>query len=193
MIIYCINRNDRPERLARTREELAKQSLNAHRVSAIINTPGWVGCRESHLKVIERHAKNSAFMIIEDDIAFLNDYEPWVTMAMSQLPSDWDMLYLSASPKTPQERYSNNLFRLRGAVCAHAIIYHPREGGAVEYILSHREDIKKIDRYYADTVQLLFNCYITAPIICTQWQHSSDTCQRTDSSTIYKNYIQYCK
>lgn len=194
MNVYVINRLDRPDRFSHTREELSKQGLNARRFEALIETPGYLGCRDSHLSLIELHKNEKTYAIIEDDIQFINDYHPFVQMAVSELPTDFDMLYLGASPKAPQERYSDSLFRLRGAVTAHAIIYHPRPGGAVEYILSHREEIVKIDRFYADVVQPLFKVFCVYPMICTQvYGLQSDTCRRADTSTIYRNYRKFCR
>ncbi len=195
MNTYVINRSDRPERYAHVREELRKQGMNARRFDAVINSKGYIGCKESHLAIIEKCKTDVAFMILEDDVVFLEDISPYLNDAIRQLPHDYDMLYLGASPKSPQERYSDNLFRLRGAYTTHAIIYHTRPGGAVEYILRHKAEIKKIDVFYAEYIQSLFNVYVTYPMFCTQRDYNgkSDTCSRVDVSTIQKNYNQHCR
>ena len=109
-----------------------------------------------------------------------------------QLPSKWDCLYLGASPKEPQVRYSDNLFRLNNAHVTHAIIWHNRKDGAVDYILEHRNEINKIDDYFAKVIQPRFNCFVIYPMLCTQKQTKSDTCGRSDVSTIVNNYNRYC-
>ena len=169
--------------------------MNARRFDAVIDKKGYVGCKLSHLAIIEKCRTDVAFMILEDDCVFLNDMNPYVEEAIRQLDPQWDMLHLGASPHSPQERYSENLFRLRGAYTTHAIIYHPRENGAVDYILRHKGDIKKIDVYYAEYIQSLFNVFVVYPMILTQRDYNgqSDTCSRCDTKTIEKNYNQYCR
>jgi GR25 family glycosyltransferase involved in LPS biosynthesis len=133
-----------------------------------------------------------AFQIFEDDVLFLDDYHTLVEKALMELPPDWDALFLGASPQENQERYSPHLFRLKNAKCTQAIIWHNRENGAVDWILSHRSDIGKIDRYYYETIFPKFNCFLIYPLLCTQTQFDSDTCGRSDVSTIQKNYNLYC-
>jgi hypothetical protein len=128
---------------------------------------------------------------LEDDVQFLQPLDA-LYKSIAQLPEDWDCLYLGASPQEPQERYSKNLFRLKNAWCTHAILWHPRDSGAVGYILGHKGDIQKIDVFMADVIMPEFNCFITYPMVATQKQTQSDTCKRSDVSTILKNYNKFC-
>jgi GR25 family glycosyltransferase involved in LPS biosynthesis len=195
MEIFVINRDDRPERLMDVRSELEKQGLNAHRFDAIVNKQGFIGCRNSHLAVMEKCRNESTFMILEDDATFL--YEKYYTQlfikaAMIQLCSDWDALFLGCSPQEQQEHYSNNLYRLRNAKCTHAIIWHNRPNGAVEYILAHKTDIGKIDRYLYEVIMPMFQIYCVYPMLVTQKQTKSDIAHRSDCSSIERNFIKYC-
>ena len=189
---YVINLDKRVERWYYVREHLHDMEISPVRFSAIESKPGWVGCRDSHLRILSMTPPNDIVAIYEDDVKFL---EPWETVltSISQLPISWDCLYLGASPKQPQERVSENLFGLKNAHVTHAIIWNRREGGAVEYILSHANDIRKYDDYLATVIQPRFNCYVTYPICVTQIQFPSDTCGRSDVSTIEKFYNLYCK
>ena len=194
MNIYVINRSDRPQRLSDVREELSSQNLNAHVFSAVIAKPGWVGCTESHLAIMEKCKGEKTYMILEDDVRFrFANIMWWVSGNMEALPSDWDCLYLGGSPQEPQEKYSDKLFRARHVKCTHAIVWNNRPNGAVEYILSHRSDIKKIDVYLANVIQMNFNCFLARPLLATQHQYLSDTCKKSDVSTIITNYFKYCK
>ena len=193
MITYVINRSDRPQRLRDTIEELKRVDLNAKRFSAIINKRGWKGARDSHLAVMELCKDENMFMVLEDDVKFLSPPNGLIDTAMRQLPDDWDMLYLGCSPQKPQERYSDNLFRVNHAWCLHAVIWHNREGGAMEYMLNHRGDINKIDVYLSEVIHPLFNCFTIFPMVATQRvTGESDTCHRSDVSTIEINYTKYC-
>ena len=191
---HIINRPDRPDRLAHAREQLSLQGLNARLFPAFITKPGYIGCKQSHLAIMEKCKTDVSFMILEDDILFLQNFNDVIDEAIRELPSDWDCLYLGASPKQPQERYSDHLFRLKNAHVTHGIIWHTREGGAIEYILSHKDSIKKIDDFFANVIQPLFNCFLVYPMMATQTSNfKSDTCTRSDVSTIERNYNLYCK
>ena len=194
MVAYVINRNDRPQRLRDTIEELKKANLNAKRFKAIINKKGWKGCRDSHIAVMELCKDENMFMVLEDDVKFLCPPNDLIDIAMEQLPEDWDMLYLGCSPQKPQERYSENLFRVDHAWCLHAVIWHNRVGGAVEWIIAHKSGIPKIDVYISDIIHPRFNCFTIFPMVATQRvTNQSDTCLRSDVLTITNNYQKYVK
>jgi hypothetical protein len=192
--IYIINRADRPERLTDIRQQLAFQNLNAHRFEAVIDRQGWKGCVLSHLAVMEKCKKEIVCLVLEDDCIFLNDINPYLQLAIEQMPKTWDMLMLGGSPQQPQERYSDNLFRVRNVKTSHAILWHTRFNGAVEWILRNREQAEnmKWDVFLMEWIQSCFNCFITYPMILTQKQGKSDISRRTDCSTIEKNFNKYC-
>ena len=193
MKIFIINRADRPERLAHAREELQRNGLNAHRIEASIETHGWKGCRDSHLRILEENNNERYFIIIEDDLQILDGFHQTMVNAINELPADWDMLYLGANPCKEQEIYSPYLYRLNGAYCTHAIVWHPRPNGALEYVLEHKDEILKIDVFFSNVLMPKFNVFLTKPMIVTQKQFQSDTCQRSDVSKIQENYNKYCK
>lgn len=194
MQIYAIHREDRPQRLDYLRKELTLAGINAHIFPAIIDKPGWKGCAQSHLKVLEKCGLNETIMILEDDVKFrFPDPMLWIKTAMSDLSLDWDCLYLGGSPQETQEKFTDHLYRARNVKCAHAIIWRNRRRGAVEFILNHQTDIRKIDDYFSQVIQPLFNCYMMRILLCTQTQFKSDTCHRSDVSTIEKNFKLYCK
>lgn len=193
MTTYLINREDRPQRLAHAREQLQTQNLNAHVFKAIVGSPGWKGCATSHLSIMERCRNEETFTVFEDDVLFLGDYHSAVELAMEELPHNWDLLSLGCSPQEPFERYSEHLFKMGKSFTTHAIIWHTRYNGAVEHILSHKRDIKKIDVFFSEFVYPNFNCFVSYPLLVTQAQFKSDTCTRSDVSTIEKNFNKYCQ
>jgi hypothetical protein len=116
-----------------------------------------------------------------------------VAEAIKDLPSNWDMLYLGISPTQKCERFSPHLFKVRGGYTTHAIIWNNRHGGAVEYMLKHRKEIMKIDVFISSIIHKIFKCFVIFPILCTQNANfHSDTCRRSDISTIIKNYNKNC-
>jgi GR25 family glycosyltransferase involved in LPS biosynthesis len=190
MKTYVINLDKRADRWIVVREHLAELGFKVTRFTAIEG--GWRGCRDSHLGVMELCKDEDRFLIFEDDVLFLEDVN-YINTAMMQLPPFWDCLFLGASPQEPQERYLDNLFRISNSKCTHATIWHNRENGAIEYILSHKEDILKIDDYLSEIIFPNFNCFLIYPLLVTQRQTQSDTCGRSDISTIVKNYNKFCK
>jgi GR25 family glycosyltransferase involved in LPS biosynthesis len=62
---YVINLDRRVERWQYVREHLADLGIKVIRFSAIDTKPGWVGCRESHLRILELCKDEEIFCIFE--------------------------------------------------------------------------------------------------------------------------------
>ena len=187
---FVINLDRRPDRWIAVKEELENNGFSPYRVSAIDNK--WKGCRDSHLYVLESAFDLNSFFVFEDDVEFIGHVGA-IRNAINQLPKDWDCLYLGASPQSSQERVSQNLFRISNSWCMHAIFWHNRIGGAIEYILKNRDKIGKIDVFMSTEIMPKFNCFLVYPIVCTQREtNTSDTCTKSDVSTIKRNYDKHC-
>jgi len=191
MKAYVINLQSRTDKLI----NFYKNDLpfKVQRFNAIIDSPGDNGCAKSHLSIIATQ-KEFPFVIFEDDCVML---QPWseVEKAMSQLPDNWDALWLGATLTHPLKRYSDNLFRLRRAYTTHAIIYNSAR--ITDYILKNFR-VKKtksiIDLFYFSDVQDRFNCFITYPLIATQSEGISDVAKKeTDSWIIEESYNKYTR
>jgi len=144
MNTYCINLKNRKSKWNRVQPEAAKLNIEPIRFDAIFNTNGHLGCMMSHTKLLEE-IEEDIFMIIEDDIKVLGTRED-LDKAVEQLPDGWDILYLGAHVKEPLVRFSDNLFRIKGAMANHAIMYN-NQNGVVDYILEHH--YMPIDNFYA--------------------------------------------
>lgn len=175
MEAYVMNLESRPDRMI----EFSKNNIpfKVQRFNAIKTDPGWIGCTQSQLEIIKKQ-NCYPFAIFEDDCLLLDSWNK-ITKAMRQLPRDWDALWLGATLMSPIERYSRNLFRLKNALCAHAIIYNSRL--ITQYILNNyevffnnSEERHTLDKFYADDVQGKFNCFIIDPIAATQRSGYSD-------------------
>jgi glycosyl transferase family 25 len=189
-----INLESRPERMVEFRKNVFP--FDVERFSAFKTDPGWFGCTESHIAAI-RMQKELPFIVFEDDCVLL---QPWsvVELVMSQLPPDWDMLWLGATNVRSVERYSNNLFRMKGAYCAHACIFNSQR--VVDYILNNYKRFMQscegtdhrpvIDVFYVCEVQEKFNCFITDPITAAQVVTYSDIELKVNDYTPYINNVQ---
>lgn len=131
-------------------------------------------------------------MIFEDDVKFLADPMHPLAEVAAELPPEWDMLYLGISPNKPYVRHSAHLFRVNGGYTTHAILWHNKKGGVVEFILKNKMDIAKWDVYLSSVIHPKFNCFVIYPMLCTQRDTGqTDTCKRSDASSILKNYKKY--
>jgi hypothetical protein len=198
MTNYLINLKRREDRLESAKREFENQDSSFYVFTAFDMMPGWLGCLRSHLQILRDHRERhkpmpSEFAIFEDDVKFrAHPVMVVILPIMDELPPDWDMLYLGCSPQEPFERYSEHLYKMGKNHTTHAIIWHYRPGGAIDYILSKDWDMK-YDLLLSEYIHPKFNCFCTYPLLATQHQTSSDCCKRSDLSTIEHNYKKYIR
>jgi hypothetical protein len=175
---WVINLDHRPDRL----EAFQKQNFPFHieRFSGIIDKDGEVGCKKAHLGILTKQHK-FPFVVFEDDCQLINDC-CYVDKAMQQLPENWDMLYVGANLQEPLERYSENLFHLHGAWCAHAIIYNSQR--VVDYIVENKDKKAALDDLCKTEVEKKFNCFVVYPMVAIQ---------RGSNSNVVPGYRDYRK
>jgi GR25 family glycosyltransferase involved in LPS biosynthesis len=178
---WVINLDERPDRMELFKEN--KFPFEVERFSAIKADPGWIGCTQSHLAILNK--SEVPLIIFEDDFVFIESWNK-VEKVMSQLPEDWDALYLGATLMKYTERYSENLFRIKEGLCAYAIIFNSKR--LVNYIISNFDSYetimrKTIDVFYAYDVQQKFNCFVVHPLIGTQRAGYSDIEKRVTDYT----------
>ncbi len=191
MKAFVINIDNRPERYVQFKEN--NLPFDVERISAVVDEPRDNGCAKSHLGIIAQ-GHPLPFFVFEDDCLMLHPW-PMVEDAMSQLPDNWDMLWLGATLTRRISRYSENLFRLKGGLCTHAMAYGSQR--VIDFILNNfrvRKEKSIIDLFYATEVQERFNCFIVYPIIATQREGYSDVAlKETGSWIIKKTYEDYTR
>jgi hypothetical protein len=111
--VFCINRDDRPERWNVVEARFAAAGLAVERFSAITPRPGpqatilpgtaeerWqaavTACAASHVAAVREADRRGArgVFLFQDDVAFHPQFESTLRLWMAELPPDWDMLYL---------------------------------------------------------------------------------------------------
>lgn len=136
----------------------------------------------------------------EDDVIFRPvDH---LDKALSQLPEDWDILYLGANitsmvfgiDQFPPVRYSDYLYRVRKAWTTHAVAYSRR---IVDIIVRHYpvNEFHMYDNWLNESILPNYKCFLINPMIC--WQrpgHSDLWGQETDytGAFIYGDKIMEC-
>ena len=190
MRVYCINLDNRKERWDQTQEEMKVLGATPIRFSATLKRRRHSGCISSHMALWKQVKDEGIVMVIEDDILFLDNAKENFETALSQLPEDWDMLYLGATLNEPLERVSDNLLRLKRGWACHAIVYN-NQNGVLDYLLKEMVD-NKIDIFMADVIQEKFNCYMCYPMVATQRPGISDITRKyTDYNKIMRRYRKY--
>lgn len=120
---------------------------------------------------------------LEDDVVFRDHAH--LQQALSELPDDWDVVYLGANllcwnrDDDPQpERYSEHLFRVHQAWCTHAIGFSRR---VVPFILENQPDFSSqmIDNWISAQLPRL-NAFVVAPMVAYQRPHHSAIWNRFD-------------
>lgn len=189
--IFVINLARRPDRMEHFNGEMKRIGVTKYeRFNAIDPGPhlGNHGCSASHRAVlnliIERGLKTA--FIFEDDAAvrpqFRDSFHDEFSAAMRDLPSDWDMVYLSGHyAEKPRARISPRIILMGEmktttaygvtAKSAHELAARIPEGTG-----------DSIDNLYAGYNRTA-RCYITQPRLFVQYHNYSDL-QRRDMNNI---------
>jgi GR25 family glycosyltransferase involved in LPS biosynthesis len=70
-----------------------------------------LGCVLSHIEVIEKAKAQQlpCVLIFEDDVTFPLDFDFRFQQCLNDLPEDWDLFYLSGTPKTTPQPISEHV------------------------------------------------------------------------------------
>ena len=123
--IYCINLDSRPDRLKLFDEEAKKGGFQYERIMGVEG--GAPGATLSHLYTCmmakEENFGNHA--VFEDDAVFSPHFNAVFAKAFSELPAEWDILFLGGNYGL-YARYSENLLRIKNSMCFHAMVINKR-------------------------------------------------------------------
>jgi GR25 family glycosyltransferase involved in LPS biosynthesis len=112
--IYCINLDKRPDRYEDCLIEFKLLNINVERVSGVDGTKlyregmgigvGNYGLVQTQMKIINDaiNKKYKSFLLLEDDVMFIDGFYDKFEKKINSLPDDWDLLYLGG----------NNLFHM---------------------------------------------------------------------------------
>ena len=129
--IVCINLDERNDRWASVQREFVRAELGnrVERFSAIKNALGHIGCRDSHLAVIQSAKQNDLgnILILEDDIVFSDDCVEYLKQALIEIEQfkEWHILYLGANVDpgcTHLKKVSPTLVQTDFALATHAYL-----------------------------------------------------------------------
>lgn len=183
---YCLNL-DRNEatRWVLVKQEFERVGLHVERINCIESPDNrFISFNQSHYNTVKRgYATGAPFAIFEDDVMF----DPmWrhVQEAFSELPEDWDSLFLGCNFHSDWDwpsRYSQHLALLPNALMSHAIIYSPK--GAKFVIDNFNPDIITAENpVYDEWIRVNMmprgRTFVVNPMICYQRPNFSNVWDR---------------
>lgn len=187
----CVNLDRRPERWRRMREKLARHGVRGVRRFAALDgealdlpahwthTPGAYGCLKSHVEVVReaREMNAPSVLIFEDDVVFDDEFGKKFGQQVSQLPRDWDMLYLGALHKDEPAAAGANLVRLTRSNSTYAYALRETVYDAFIELNERAEDVLDNNCF---ELQRRFNCYCFMPHLAWVETDYSDAQRRIE-------------
>lgn len=179
MKIVVINLEKRIDRLAEMKAQAKELDFTFERFEAIAGKGnphlrnGQWGCYQSHKAILERC---ETLMVMEDDCILMPDYKEKLVECMSELPEDWDILYLGGW-KVHTEPYSDNLLRAERVLTTHGYIVRDK---FTHTLLNEMKNIDKVDVCFARTPG---NKFICNPILAVQRESYSDVENEVTNNT----------
>lgn len=193
--IYYINLDSRKDRNEQAMSEFVKMGIadKVQRVSGTIHENPATGCHLSHATCLADAMLNGVenILIFEDDVEFFENASENLMLSLSDLPLEWDMLYLGANlDRYPAYRHSEHLVKITGAYATHAYAINKTMFEKL-YEINVAEDTIHNDVTYAETIHPNYQCFLTYPLVAGQRDSYSDI-QRTmmSSNQMFKERVE---
>jgi GR25 family glycosyltransferase involved in LPS biosynthesis len=176
--IYCINLDERTDRWEQAKKEFDKLGIsNVKRFSAIKHEKGAIGCRESHLNIIQE-AKNLGLkniLVFEDDVLVIENHLNEIENTLNELKNiEWELFYFGATvdPNVGKlTKETNNLVLTNFAYTTHAYAIN---NSIFDFILSEAPFHPIIDVFYCRQIVPRNKSFIMNPMLCIQQESYSD-------------------
>lgn len=187
--IELINLAHRTDRFLQSMDELRKYGIRPLVCRAIKCENGQEGISKTLRSLFETYVQsNRPLLVFEDDCKMVVtpwEFESVLEMALLELPTNWDMLYLGANLPDPKQvsEYSAHLLRTTRALALHAVAYSPQ---CMSLILNLPESLP-IDLLFAEQIHPRGGTFVTYPLLCTQRPGHSDIENR---HTEYSHFIE---
>lgn len=136
---------------------------------------GALGCWDSHKRLLKKiiDLNLDYCLILEDDVVFCEDFEKKFNKVLSELPTDWDMLYLGGWNQNPPIKFSENLNLAEKVYTTHSYMITKKFVPKILHELENNTSTFKVDVLYGQ-IQQGNKCFITNPILCWQRPGFSD-------------------
>jgi GR25 family glycosyltransferase involved in LPS biosynthesis len=187
--IYCINLEHRSDRWELALNEFKKIGIEngVIRFNAVYNKEnGALGCRDSHLKVIQDAKDNNyeRILIFEDDVLFLDNDISLIENTLDQLNEfDYDIFYLGATVAPnigffTQE--SENIVKTNFAYTTHSYSITSKN---YDFILKNSINYGIVDVFYNQFIVPLGKSYVANPMLTIQQSDNFSDIEKTKSES----------
>ena len=179
--IWCINLDSRIDRWSECQQEFDKLGIKdrVNRFSAIQMKDSRAACSLSHLTLIKmaQQKKLKNILILEDDVSFIDDTIITLEKCFQQINYNWNVFYLGANLHQHLKKISDNVFQLKRAYAAHAIVYNKNIYDVIIKNYEWKSEIKELPDMFdvwMTCIQDMYNVVICNPMICIQRPSYSD-------------------
>lgn len=137
------------------------------------NEQGFMGCLDSHRRLFSFAKENdiNTIMILEDDVIVCDDFIIKLKKVMSELPDNWDLLYLGGWNVGEKIKYSDSLDVAKKVYTTHAFIVKNKFFDTIINQINSRD--WKVDVLLSEVLEK-GNCFICNPTIAWQREGYSD-------------------
>jgi GR25 family glycosyltransferase involved in LPS biosynthesis len=134
---------------------------------------GFLGCLDSHRRLFQMAKDNNieTLLVMEDDIEVDQNFNDKLQVVLSELPEDWDLLYLGGWNVGEKEKYSQHLDRATKVYTTHAFIVRGKFFDTLLEGINSRD--WKVDVLISEILPK-GNCFICDPTIAWQKEGFSD-------------------
>ena len=164
-------------RARKDRWERCKEILQgrAERVTHYVTVQDYQDSYKGYMKdwiTMLKMFRGESLMFFEDDFEFTDEFDEVFDKAVSELPDNWDMLYLGANLQAPVKRYSDHLVKVNGAWLMHATLMSPKW---IDFVIEKYpvSNIRIADEWYR-RIAMQHEFYMTIPMISYQRKDYSD-------------------
>lgn len=184
--IFSINMDNRKDRWELAKNEFDKFGLDVERISAFdgsklnLNFPpeikeGAVGCSLSHLYILKmaKQLGLNNYLVLEDDVKFIDNFTEVFSHVMHQIPNDWDMMYLGGQHIHGRniEKITENIYKCEYTLTTHSFAVR---NTVYDLFIDKLIDITKpCDVHFAEEHKNI-NAYVCIPHLTWQRQGYSD-------------------
>ena len=138
-----------------------------------IKQQGFMGCWDSHRRLFNKiKEENTEYtLIMEDDVDLVENFNERLNEVISELPNDWDLLYLGGWNVGDIVKYSSKLNHAKKVYTTHAFIVRQKYVDTIIKGINERQ--WKVDVLISDILPL-GNCFICSPTLAWQREGFSD-------------------
>jgi len=178
---FVINIKHRTDRWQDVSFELQKQNIEFERFDAVyFEDNGRLGLIKTYEKLFTKAINENmkAIVVMEDDVKFEYSPNDVIDKVKEQLPTDFDILYLSGTPVEQCTWFSDNLNLIKRCYGLMAVIFSNK---VFKEIRDHcqkqntsESEKDAIDVWIADNIQPRKKCFLVTPFMASQKESYSD-------------------